>query len=209
LYQYVRASTICGAGGGLFTDAPIKKGVYIGRYKGIRVPIDVALHPDYVRGYLMRVGSAMVDGRDPEGRLKVRCGTETCLVDVHGYTESDWRMLSGHGVEWIGQANLMRFINAPTAAHPANLILTSKSGYTGFKTSRDIREGEELIANYGPSYWKPQNDDTCSACLRFGFLLMCDSCNRSYCLECSKFNSKKKIPRGDWFCRVCLERGAG
>lgn len=199
---YVAPSTIRGAGGGLFVAAPLRAGECLERYEGERVPAARAYHPNYVRGYLMHQGSALVDGRDPAGRLVLEDGT---TVDVHGWTDATWRRNLGQrrGVAWRGAANLMRFVNSADGAHPANCVLTRKCGGVGFKAKRPIAVGEELLAHYGGSYWKSHNDDTCAKCVRRGLLVECDGCTRSYHLECAGFRSAKDLPTGEWRCVHC------
>lgn len=211
--MYVAPSTIVGAGGGLFAARPIRKGECLGRYEGRRVSAKEAFHPNFVRGYLMASGSGFLDGRDPDGRLRMADGR---LLNVHGWTDATWRTQFGRprgcrpqgppsarGVEWKGVANLMRFVNAGDAAHPCNCVLTRTCGGVGYKTKRDVAAGEELLANYGGSYWKSQNDDTCAKCILPGLLVECDGCTRSYHLRCAGIASKKALPKGEWLCPHC------
>lgn len=206
---YVRPSRIRGAGGGLFAARPLRKGELIGRYTGVRVPKAKALDPDYTRGYLMLIpGIGYVDSRDPGGRLVLGSGA---TYDVHGWTDATWRARfrarATRGVDWRGAANLTRFVNASTT-RPANCVLTRKYGGAAYVTSRDVLRDEELIANYGPGYWKTQNDNACFWCERGGWLVECDSCHRSVCFACAHIASHAAVPKGNWYCAVCCEKSA-
>lgn len=204
---HVRPSGIPGAGGGLYASVALRKGECLGRYEGRRLSAAEALgDPHFVRGYLMQVGSGYVDGRDPAGRLVLDDGSE---VDVSRWTDAEWRRRlgrGGRGVAWRGVANLMRFVNAgDRGGTPANCVLTRTCGGTGFKTKWDVACGEELLANYGGSYWGTANDDTCSKCILPGLLLECDGCTRSYHLKCAGVK-KGAVPKGKWYCPSCKKR---
>ncbi|KAI4373565.1 hypothetical protein MLD38_011679 [Melastoma candidum] len=46
-----------------------------------------------------------------------------------------------------------------------------------------------------------ESDDVCSVCLDYGDLLCCDTCPRTYHLDCIHLRS---LPQGSWSCRYCV-----
>ena len=204
---YVAASTVRGAGGGLFAARRLKKGECLGAYTGRKVPSSEAFHPNFQRGYLMAQGSGYVDARDPDGRLVLADGT---VLNVHSMNDAAWREMARkgkRGVEWRGEASMVRFANAADAEHARNCVLTRTCGGTGLKTAREVERGEELFISYGAGYWKTFNDDTCAVCICRGFLLECDGCTRSYHPKCARLRGPP--PAGDWFCPHCKKEGRG
>ena len=199
---YVKKSSINGAGGGLFTSLPIRKGTFIGIYSGIRVSKATAMDSNYTRGYLLDVGSHYIDARDPLGRLVMNDGR---LVNSHDQTDAWWSKLRGRGVGWKGAANLMRYANsADRTARQNNLVI--RKGVSGYVASRDVKAGDELLASYGPSFWNSPNDVLCWRCDKPGFLVECDRCTRAWHLNCCGVKKKENLPRGKWYCPSCVKR---
>ena len=201
---YVKKSGIKGAGGGLFTSIFIKKGTKIGEYAGIRVSKTALMDPNYVRGYLMDNRSHYIDARDPLGRLVMNDGR---VVNPHDQTDEWWSKLKGKGVRWKGATNLMRFVNSADRTHQKNnLVIKKGTEKRCFVTSRDVEPGEEFFISYGKSFWKSPNDDFCWNCEKSGFLIECDSCNRSWHLKCCGLNEKRNLPSGKWYCPICVKK---
>jgi hypothetical protein len=135
------------AGGGAFASVDLPKHTWLCRYTGVQVTAAQMRAPDFVRGYVMRVGPRYLDARDPNGRLRLSDGA---LVDVHGFTDANWEALSPHaslrGVAWEGAGNLSRFVNhsdTPNVAFRKGWLVTI--GY--------VAAGTELVARYNASFW--------------------------------------------------------
>ena len=144
--MYVKQSGIDGAGGGLFSGRALAADEYLSTYKGVHVKAATMRAPGYMRGYIMRVGPKYVDGRDLEsGRLRLADGT---VVDVSAFTHDDWGRLGAVGIEWVGRANLCRFVNKAEQDH--NVIFRSGKLYT----LREIPPDTELVVSaYGGDFW--------------------------------------------------------
>ena len=54
-----------------------------------------------------------------------------------------------------------------------------------------------------------QDEGECVVCDTRGFLIICDHCNRDYCLSCSGLNYPHNVPDGQWICRQCRRDGPG
>ena len=46
------------------------------------------------------------------------------------------------------------------------------------------------------------DEGQCVVCDAQGFLVICDRCNRDYCLRCSRLWVPHALPEGQWFCQV-------
>lgn len=145
--MYVRQSRIDGAGGGLFSGRALAADEYLSTYKGVHVKAAAMRAPGYPRGYILRVGPKYVDGRDLEsGRLRLADGT---VVDVGAFTHADWGRLGSVGIEWVGSADLSRFVNEAVQDH--NVIFRGGKLYT----LREIPPDTELVVYaYGGDFWK-------------------------------------------------------
>ena len=56
-----------------------------------------------------------------------------------------------------------------------------------------------------PKKKKKENNKTCTICRDGGNLIMCDSCPRSFHLECLKLK-EGDLPEGEWYCMKCVEK---
>ena len=120
---------------------------YLGTYKGIRVRAAIMRAPGYVRGYIMRVGPNYIDARDLEtGRLRLANGK---VVDVSGYTHADWGRLETFGVEWIGAANLTRFVNEAES----NYNVVFRRGGKLYTLGEIPPDTELLVSRYSAGFW--------------------------------------------------------
>eukprot|EP00736_Rhodelphis_marinus_P003464 Rmarinus@m.5516 len=63
-------------------------------------------------------------------------------------------------------------------------------------------EDEEDEAPEGPEEWEDVHDSVCGECEFGGELLCCDTCTRSYHLECIGL---KEIPEAFWQCHLCMQ----
>ena len=57
-------------------------------------------------------------------------------------------------------------------------------------------------------YISIDHNDRCEACEEVGDLICCDTCNLVFHLECIR-PAQKVVPRGQWNCAYCMERGVG
>ena len=65
---------------------------------------------------------------------------------------------------------------------------------------------EPLLAKVEkPKKKKKENNKTCTICRDGGNLIMCDSCPRSFHLECLKLK-EGDLPEGEWYCMKCVEK---
>ena len=48
-----------------------------------------------------------------------------------------------------------------------------------------------------------QDEGECVMCDMRGFLIICDVCDRDYCLSCSGLHHPHNVPEGQWICRQC------
>lgn len=197
---FVRESTVQNAGGGLFTKSSIKKGTYIISYIGRTVSKAVVNEHDFPRAYTLFAGARYKDAHDPSGRLVMNDGR---FENVHNFSQLDWQNLHGHGVEWHGEANLARFVNHGNIGKRNCSFKSYRGKPIGFVATRDITPGEELLTNYGSSYWNRGSSDYCFYCNKQGLLIECDTpdCRRSFHLPCAKVS---KVPKGAWKCPVCV-----
>lgn len=56
-----------------------------------------------------------------------------------------------------------------------------------------------------PKKKKKENNKTCTICRDGGILIMCDSCPRSFHIECLKLK-EEDLPEGEWYCMKCVEK---
>ena len=150
---YIKKSCIDGAGGGLFSGRTLAEDEYLGTYKGIPVKAAIMRAPGFIRGYIMRVGPNYINARDLEtGRLRLANGK---VVDVSGYTHADWGRLETFGVEWIGAANLTRFVNEAEENH--NVIFRGGKLYTLGEIPPDT---ELVVSRYSGDFWNGDDGAT-------------------------------------------------
>ncbi|GMH76151.1 hypothetical protein TrVE_jg8682 [Triparma verrucosa] len=69
-------------------------------------------------------------------------------------------------------------------------------------------EEEEEDEEDGSEASSIDHNDRCEACEEVGDLICCDTCNLVFHLECIR-PAQKVVPRGQWNCAYCMERGVG
>ena len=144
---FVKQSCIDHAGGGLFSGRTLAADEYLGTYKGCCVLAADMRAPGYIRGYVMRVGPRYIDGRDLEtGRLRLADGS---IIDVGSFSHADWGSLPSVGIEWVGEANLTRYVNEAEQGH--NVVFRGGKLYTLCEILPDT---ELLVSSYSGDFWK-------------------------------------------------------
>ena len=173
----VRASSIPGAGAGLFYcgDVPIDPGKLLICYGGTP-DLGAHLHDcdyDYKRSIWQHHGGkwkhTVVDGRDDSGCLLAIRNRNTGINSntitftsktLFNMTPRDWKMFTAEytGVQWVpgvydnvcNTTNLSRFINDSCG----NFLNAMAGGGNCIVTRVRIYPGDELFCDYGVSYWK-------------------------------------------------------
>ncbi|KAI4368738.1 hypothetical protein MLD38_017259 [Melastoma candidum] len=79
---------------------------------------------------------------------------------------------------------------------------TRRKPYLHIYTSNGVSLHELAVnLNEKRSISSKESDDVCSVCLDGGDLLCCDTCPRTYHLECIQLRT---LPQGSWSCRYCM-----
>ena len=193
---YVKESSI--SGGGLFCTRDTPKGAVIGEYTGARISKEDLKHSRVPRGYVINFGNEFIDASDvSNGRLVLQNGQK---VDTNALTQRGWSRLEGRGVRWIGSGSIVRFANHSTTP---NCKLQGRN----LIAKRTIKAHEELVWNYGRSFFNDVHSDVCDVCNGVGSLLCCDMCTRAFHFKC--VGLKPADVSTLWFCKTCSKKVRG
>jgi hypothetical protein len=119
----VKKSTIAGAGQGLFTLKPIKKGTKVASYTG-----DVLTKPQFEQRY----------GIGGHGAYTIQLGKDR-FIDARSTQSSVARYANA--------------CDKPGGKRPCNCRLTSGAGRAVLRTTKVVPKNSELFTPYGKDYW--------------------------------------------------------
>lgn len=149
----IRASTVPGAGLGLFAKTPLTKGTVLGTYPGVVLPLVQNLpklrqYPS-CEGYIWRFSDnrCVIDPTNATGELEGVCrGGSAALPGSHWLFQTLWHTTT--------TTTALCRINEPPRGFDVNVVTEENCAARSvtFALERDVLEGEELFIDYGLSY---------------------------------------------------------